>query len=539
MNNQSSHQLKCVASQLFKSLDKNNSGFLTKDNVLEPFLSSGIHPKNPKVKTFITNLKNLKNPEKISTKEFVSLVKDDIVFIQKVLEGNLIIPDFETFCDEITEIYKRAEDDKNGKVADYIPQLSRVNPEKFGISICTIDGQQFHIGDTKENFCVQSSSKPFSYCMALEEFGDEEVHRHVGREPSGRGYNELTLNEKGLPHNPMINSGAIMACSMIKPKLNIADRFDYVLETWKKLAGNSYIGFNNSVYLSERQTADRNFALGYFMRENQAFPENTDLLETLEFYFQCCSIELNARAMANIAATLANGGTSPVTREEIFSPSTVKNCLSLMGSCGMYDFSGEFSFKIGLPAKSGVSGVVILVIPNVMGISIWSPRLDALGNSVRGIDFCSELVKKYNFHNYDSLVSRSTNKKDPRQKRNVKENKNVADMCWAASRGDLKSLQRMVAIGYEIKCADYDGRTPVHLAASEGHLDIVKYLHVHGSELYIKDRWGSSPLDDARKSGHENVETYIKEQSLHSENLNIRKLKSSVEIKTLDENFLR
>ena len=392
MNDQSSAQLKCLASRLFQSLDKESLGYIPKDDLLGPLKRSGLHSKNPKIKHLIESIQKIKEPNKITCAEFVALVRDDIVFIQKILEGNLVIPDFEAFCEELTEIFIKTKRNKKGKVADYIPQLSRVNPEKYALSICTIDGQQFNLGDVKDNFCVQSSSKPLSYCMALEEFGTNKVHNHVGREPSGKSFNELTLNEKGIPHNPMINSGAIMTCSMIKPKLNIADRFDYVLETWRRLSGGSYIGFNNSVYLSEKQTADRNFALGYFMRENKAFPEKTNLLETLEFYFQCCSIELNSKAMANIAATLANVGISPLTQEEVFTPSTVKNCLSLMGSCGMYDFSGEFSFKIGLPAKSGVSGVVILVIPNVMGICIWSPRLDSLGNSVRGLDFCTELV---------------------------------------------------------------------------------------------------------------------------------------------------
>jgi len=418
MNDQSIAQMKCLGTRLFHSLIKDGSDFLTSKEIKTLFYESGVSDKNQKIKKFFKNLDSLEDQHKISSSEFLKASKDDLIFVEKVLLRNLVIPDFKTFCDEITEIFERTIANKEGRVANYIPQLGRVNPDKYAMSICTIDGQQFHLGDVKDNFCVQSSSKPFSYCMALEELGSKKVHSHVGREPSGKGFNELTLNEKGLPHNPMINSGAIMTCSMIKAQLDIADRFDYVLETWKKLSGYCYIGFNNSVYLSERQTADRNFALAYFMREKGAFPEKTNLLETLEFYFQCCSIELNSKAMANIAATLANGGTCPLTEEEIFSPSTVKNCLSLMGSCGLYDFSGEFSFKIGLPAKSGISGVIILVIPNVMGICIWSPRVDHLGNSVRGLDFCQELVNLYNFHMYDSLVSHNLEKKDPRQHKN-------------------------------------------------------------------------------------------------------------------------
>ena len=153
----------------------------------------------------------------------------------------------------------------------------------------------------------------------------------------------MALNKDGLPHNPLINSGAIMSCALLKPELDMSDRFDHVLKTWEDLSGGIKPSFNNSVYLSERKTADRNFALAYFMSESDAFPENTNLVETLEFYFQCCSIEVTASAMANAASTLANGGMQPQTGQQIFDPNTVKNCLSLMNSCGMYDFSGEFS----------------------------------------------------------------------------------------------------------------------------------------------------------------------------------------------------
>jgi glutaminase len=289
-------------------------------------------------------------------------------------------------------------------VADYIPQLKRVDPEKFGIAVCTVDGQRYSVGDTNDLFCVQSMCKPINYSLALEEHGVAAVHRHVGREPSGRGFNELSLTDDGLPHNPMINSGAIMTTSLLRSGDELADRFDHVAATWRSLSGSNRVGFNNSVYLSERRTADRNFALGYFMRERGAFPDGTDLVETLEFYFQCCSIELDAQGMGVVAATFANAGINPLTNEPVFKPSTVRHCLSLMSSCGMYDYSGEFAFTIGLPAKSGVSGGLMLVVPGVMGVCIWSPRLDALGNSVRGVAFCKELVTQYNFHVFDSLT---------------------------------------------------------------------------------------------------------------------------------------
>lgn len=326
-----------------------------------------------------------------------------------------VIHDFEGFGRELGEIFERVRDKKDGAVATYIPQLARVEPEAYGAAVCTIDGMRWSTGDASVDFTAQSTMKPINYCIAVEELGVAKVHDVVGREPSGRGFNELTLNHDSRPHNPMINAGAIATCSLIKQGTPVAERFDHVTEQWRRLAGGAKPGFSNAVYLSEREKGDRNYALGYFMKEKRVFPEGTDLIQTLEFYFQCCSIETTCERSAAIAATLANGGICPLTNERVLAFDTVRACLSLMYSCGMYDFSGEFAFTIGLPAKSGVSGALMVVVPNVLGLCLWSPRLDALGNSVRGLAFLNELVARYNFHNYDDLVNSLATKRDPRQ----------------------------------------------------------------------------------------------------------------------------
>jgi len=171
----------------------------------------------------------------------------------------------------------------------------------------------------------------------------------------------------------------------------------------------------------------------------------------------------------------------------------------------MYDFSGEFAFTIGLPAKSGVAGGLMIVIPNLMGICVWSPRLDELGNTVRGIDFCKELVKTFNFHNFDTLTSGLSNKKDPRLKKNQSKINDVINLCWAASEGDLQEVQRFIARGIDVNSADYDGRTALHLAASEGHLSVVEYLIKHNAHVNTKDRWGFTAVDDAQRAGHNQI----------------------------------
>jgi glutaminase len=282
-----------------------------------------------------------------------------------------------------------------------------------------------------------------------------------------------------------------------------------VAATWRRLTGGTRVGFNNAVYLSERQTADRNFALGYSMRESGAFRPDTDLTQTLEFYFQCCSIEADTEMLAVAAAPLANADLCLLTEDPVFTPGTVQSCLSLMSSCGMYDFSREFAFTIGLPAKSGVSGAVMLVVPGLMGICVWSPRLDEHGNFVRGIEFCRKLVAEYNVHVFDSLITAT--KRDPWRKKNQTRIEGVVALTWAASQGDRDEVRALIASGIEPGSADYDGRTALHLAAAEGQLEIVRYLLAAGTDPRPVDRWGGTPLSDAEGNGHTEAAELIRQ----------------------------
>ncbi|KAH9523703.1 hypothetical protein Btru_040692, partial [Bulinus truncatus] len=217
----------------------------------------------------------------------------------------------------------------------------------------------------------------------------------------------------------------------------------------RQLAGNEFVSFNNSIFLSERQTADRNFAIGYYLKEKQCFPRGANLHELLDFYFQLCSAETTCDSGAVVAATLANGGICPTT--------------------------GQFAFKVGLPGKSGVGGGIMLEVPNVMGIFMWSPPLDQYGNSCRGIQFCEELVKCFNFHNYDNL--RHTPKKmDPRMLLVDSQTNMVVNLLFAAYNGDVTAIRRCALMGMDMNQADYDGSTALHVAAAEGQYTVVKFL---------------------------------------------------------------
>ena len=492
---------------LFKALEDKKSGFISTQHLLDFLHQHGISQDDPRINKARALFKEptIKVPVEagIDQSTFGKIIHENKL-IARAIKGDFVIPDFKSFAKEFAQIHQKAARIKTGELANYIPQLTKVDPDLWSASICTVDGQIFSAGDSDQRFCVESACKPISYAIALESLGEEKVHQHVGKEPSGQSFNELTLNHQGLPHNPLINSGAIMCTSLIGQGMQAYDKFDLLLDRWQDLVGIERPTFNNTVYLSERQTADRNFALAYFMRENDAFPDNTDIHEVLDTYFQSCSIEQNTHQMAKLAATFANSGVNPFTNKKVFKVETVKNCLTVMYSCGMYDYSGEFAFHIGLPAKSGVSGVIWIVVPNVMGICLYSPLLDNHGNSVKGIAFARELVRKYNFHNYDSLNFESRRKRDPRRMKYLQENRTVS-LINAAANGDLDEIKRLQAMGVDLNQADYDGRTALHLASAENQLDTVTYLMACGVNPNPKDRWGGTPLADAKRAGNKEI----------------------------------
>ncbi|ROL50416.1 Glutaminase kidney isoform, mitochondrial [Anabarilius grahami] len=380
--------------------------------------ATGLRTGDPRLKECMdmlkVTLKSTTDGVMLDRHLFKKCVQSNIVLLTQAFRKKFVIPDFQTFASHIDTLYEKGRKLSGGLVADYIPQLAKFSPDLWAVSLCTVDGQRHTVGDTKVPFCLQSCVKPLKYAIAVHDHGTEYVHQFIGKEPSGLRFNKLFLDEDDKPHNPMVNAGAIVCTSLIKHGAGNAEKFDYVMNFLKKMAGNEYVGFSNATFQSERESGDRNFAIGYYLKEKKCFPDGTDMTAVLDLYFQLCSIEVTCESASVMAATLANGGFCPITGERVLSPESVRNTLSLMHSCGMYDFSGQFAFHVGLPAKSGVAGGILLVVPNVMGIMCWSPPLDKLGNSVRGIQFCTDLVSLFNFHNYDNL-RHFAKKLDPRR----------------------------------------------------------------------------------------------------------------------------
>ncbi|MEV6768676.1 glutaminase A [Nocardia sp. NPDC051030] len=295
----------------------------------------------------------------------------------------------------IDEVYELCRADTSGTLADYIPELSAVQPDSFGICLATADGQVYGSGDLDIPFTIQSISKPFTYALALADRGPEEVAKRIDVEPSGEPFNEISLDPKTQrPRNPMINAGAIAAASLIEGH-DAADRFARIRRSYSRFAGRE-LRMNDAVYASEARTGYRNRAIGYLLRGVGIIDIDPD--EAVDRYFRQCSIDVTCRDLAIMAATLANNGVNPMTHERALSGPLVEQVLSIMTTSGMYDAAGDWVTTVGLPAKSGVGGGILAVLPGQIGIAVYSPRLDAHGSSVRGVKACRELSSRLGLH---------------------------------------------------------------------------------------------------------------------------------------------
>ncbi|MBL8384290.1 MAG: glutaminase A [Burkholderiales bacterium] len=295
----------------------------------------------------------------------------------------------------LKELHARHASLHTGRVADYIPELAKADPNLFGICIATRDGHVYEVGDSRAPFTIQSISKALTYGLALEDRGEEFMLSRIGVEPSGDAFNAISLKpDSGAPFNPMINAGAIAACGQILATGN-RSRIARILEYLSSCAGRA-LDIDAAVYRSESDTGHRNRAIGWMLRNFGIIDEEpTAILET---YFQQCAIRVSCRDLAIIGATLANDGRNPLTREQAIAPECVDNVLSVMASSGMYDFSGEWLYRVGLPAKSGVGGGILAVLPGQLGIGVFSPPLDQQGNSARGIRVCADLSRELSLH---------------------------------------------------------------------------------------------------------------------------------------------
>jgi glutaminase len=278
---------------------------------------------------------------------------------------------------------------KTGKPADYIPELAKVNPDTFGMHLSTSTGKEYGIGDSEERFSLQSIAKVFALTSAYRILG-EHLWDRVGVEPSGNPFNSLVQleYEKGKPRNPFINSGALVICDILFDIFK--DPQEEIKDLLKQLAGNESFRFNRTVALSEKETGFRNASLIHLMKSFGNIKH--DVNEVLDFYYWLCSLEMNCVELSKAFLIFANGGI--VNDKEILTLSKTKRMNALMQTCGFYDEAGEFSFKVGLPGKSGVGGGIAAIHPGEYSVAVWSPRLNEKGNSVLGMKALELLTTK-------------------------------------------------------------------------------------------------------------------------------------------------
>lgn len=307
--------------------------------------------------------------------------------------------------DTLRELHAKYKSTDDGVVADYIPELAKADPDWFGIAVVAVDGQSIAVGDSEQKFTIQSVSKPFVFGLALEDHGREHVLSKIGVQPIGEAFNSITLDESSnRPFNPMVNAGAIAAADCIQGK-DYPERVARLLEMFCRYCGRQ-VYVDNSVFTSERATGHRNRAIAHLMRNFDMV--SSDLEETLELYFQQCSLMVTCRDLAVMGATLANGGVNPLTSERAISAEYVKDLLSVMHTCGMYDYAGEWAYRVGIPAKSGVGGGIVAVVPGQAGIATFSPRLDSKGNSLRGLKVFADLADQFGLHVFEASGNRKS-----------------------------------------------------------------------------------------------------------------------------------
>jgi glutaminase len=314
--------------------------------------------------------------------------------------------DSERITRRMNEIYERQLPLEEGSVERYYapgreyygPEQAAEERDRFAIAIATPDGDVYAVGDHGVPFALQSMSKVFVFALALKDHGRDRVLEHVGVEPSGDAFNSIVFDERHRrPFNPMVNAGALVTTDLVRGK-DPEEKLERILQLFRACAGNPNLNVDWDIFERELGTADRNRATAYLMRSNGMLTGDVEAI--LALYLQQCSVKVTCRDLAVMAATLANGCVNPLTGDPVLPRKHVRDVLSVMHTCGMYDAAGQWAFDVGVPAKSGVSGGILASIPDKGGLAVYSPGLDEHGNSVRGVRVCEEVSGRLGLHTF-------------------------------------------------------------------------------------------------------------------------------------------
>ncbi|CAG5112055.1 Oidioi.mRNA.OKI2018_I69.chr2.g6311.t1.cds [Oikopleura dioica] len=427
---------------------------------------------------------------------FRGVISNSQEILYQAIQNQFEIADFPTFLGDIRQMYDETWGQCKGDFTTYTQYLKEYHcDDEWAVSFCSVDGQRCGFGSKKKMFTMQALMNPFLYAMSLDELGHEKIHAIVGQETSGGQFNVIKLDDQGRPHNPMGNAGAILLSSLYKEEMNKSDRHGSFLDFMRQVAGiqaddENAVSFDYAAFMSEREDCHRNSSISYYLREKGCIASKKNVEHVLDVYTQMCNVTVNCDSLSVLAATLANGGICPITGQQCFSNDSVKSTLSCMLAAGMNDHSGIWAFEVGLPAKSGISGGTMIIIPNFGGFALYSPKIDKSANSIRALEFAKLLNEKFHFHEYDPV-------------------RLAHDFSNSTESETVQLIKLMVAA--ETNDPGYEDVTCLHLAAARGHVEAAQFLiNKAGVPVEAEDQYGRTPMDYAIKCQQKDVIEFLR-----------------------------
>ncbi|KAM7002341.1 glutaminase liver isoform, mitochondrial [Tautogolabrus adspersus] len=497
---QSPSKRRAAADVLFDSFA--SDGRINVNQFFEAIWSSGLHRSDPRLRECFFHLRKLQDAEgSVDRNTFQRCVTGFVSLILKALQGRFVIPDFSTFTEETQKLFSRC------RQLSSVQEKESMDSTKWGVSICTVDGQRLSLGDWAGSLVLGEVSWPLVYGVVVEQLGADLVHRYVSMDGYSRYDSPFTLTKTGIPHSPLTETGAIVTTSLLQLAGRLfaeeEEKYDSVLNVIRRLCNKEHANLNCSSYQSSRKDSVRLHALSFYLQEKKCFPEKVDINAALDLMLQCTSTEITCESGAAMAASLANGGLCPLSGDQVLSPTATRSMLSMMQVAGMKDYSTTFHYKTSVPAVCSGHGILLAVVPGVLGLMAFSPELDACGNPWRAVHFCQELISTFQLHSFD-IRTPFRQILAYRQWKAESEGYQIMNVLLAAFKGDVQALRRYFLSGVDVNAVDYDGRSALHVAAAEGHTEVIRFLLENtGANPALKDRWGSSALQEARRHNKE------------------------------------